>query len=76
MLSYTAAGDLGGNGVRIFKIEDAELYVVYDKAAQRTVFLMKDTDAQAHLCTLADERASEEKLPFNATKFLNIVATA
>lgn len=69
-LPYKGAGDVGGNGVRVFNIEGVDLYVNYDKINRRTMFIMKTPDAQKYLKPLAVERANEPKLPFNATQFI------
>ena len=75
LLPYTAQGDLGGNGVRIFNINGTNLYVTYNKETKKNVLLMSTEDAKKNLVTLADERANEPKLPFNASLF-NVVATS
>jgi hypothetical protein len=69
-LPYKGAGDLGGNGVRVFNIDGVDLYVHYDKEARQTMFIMKSKDANACLKTLVEERANETKLPFNMAKFV------
>jgi hypothetical protein len=76
-LAYRGQGDLGGNGVRVFSFEGVELCASYDKETRKTMFLMKEDDAKAHLLTLAQERDKAEKLPFNTAKFdRSVVATA
>ena len=75
-LAYTAMGDQGGKGIRIFNIGGYELYANYDKESRKTLFLMKTEDAQKCLLTVAQQRAGEPKLPFNSTIFnRNIVAS-
>jgi hypothetical protein len=78
VLAYTAQGDLGGKGIRIFTdMNGVELYSNYDKESRKTLFLMKTEDAQKCLLTIADQRAKEPKLPFNSTVFNRlVVATA
>jgi len=78
-IAYTAMGDKGGKGVRIFSFGDVKLYAHYDKVQRNTVFLMETAEAQKHLVTLAQERAGEAKLPFDVSMFdtkANTVATA
>lgn len=76
-LPYKGQGDQGGNGVRVFTIGGVELCASYDKTSRKTMFLMKTEDAKAHLLTVAQERAGEEKLPFNTALFdRSVVATA
>ena len=74
-LPYTAKGDMGGNGVRIFSIDGVDLFVSYDKATFKNIFVLKEEDAKSHLLTLADQRAGEEKLPFDTASFKTL-ATA
>ncbi len=73
-LPYKGAGDLGGNGVRVFNVNGVDLYVHYNKEARQTMFIMKTKDARACLKTLEAERAGEEKLPFNAAQFVTVPA--
>ena len=76
VLAYKGMGDSAGNGVRVFNIEGVDLYANYDSETRKTVYLMKTEDAKKHLLTLAQERASEPKLPFNISVFnTNIVAS-
>lgn len=76
-LPYKGMGDSGGNGVRVFSINGVELCAQYDKETRKTMFLMKKEDAETALLTLAEQRAGEDKLPFNASLFdRSIVATA
>jgi hypothetical protein len=66
-LPYKAQGDKGGNGVRIFELEGTELFAHYDKVNRKTMFLMKTEDAKKHLLTVAQQRANQPKLDFNAS---------
>ena len=76
-LAYTAMGDQGGKGIRIFNIDGYELFANYDKESRKTLFLMKTEDAQKCLLTVAEQRSKEPKLPFNSTVFNRaVVATA
>ena len=76
-LAYKAQGDQAGKGIRIFTIDGVDLYSNYDKESRKTLFLMKTEDAEKCLCTVAEQRAKEPKLPFNSTVFNRmIVATA
>ena len=74
-IAYTAMGDSGGNGVRIFDIDGVKLFSKYNKETAKTTFIMKTEDARAKLVTVAQERATEAKLPFNISSFAP-VATA
>ena len=75
--AYKAMGEESGKGIRVFNIDGVELYSHYDTESGKTFFLMKTEEAEAHLVTLAEQRAGEEKLPFNISKFnLNVVASA
>ena len=74
-LAYEVQGSQDGKGVRIFTFGEVRLYANYDKDTRKTVFLMRTADAQAHLKTLADERADEPKLAFDVSQF-NTVVTA
>lgn len=77
LLPYTAMGDASGNGVRVFKLGETELYASYDKESRKTVYLMKTEDAKSHLLTLVQERANNPKLPFDVMAFdRSVVATA
>lgn len=73
-LPYKGMGDAGGNGVRVFNIENVDLYVHYDKLNRKTMFIMKTQDALRHLKPLAVERANEAKLPFNSNSFATATA--
>lgn len=76
LLPYTAMGDGGGKGVRIFTIGGYELYSNYDKESRKSIFLMKTEDAKACLLTVADQRASEPKLPFSFSAFNPLVVAS
>ena len=66
-LPYKAQGDVGGNGVRIFSFGETELFAHYDKVNRKTMFLMKTEEAKKHLLTVAEQRANQPKLAFNAS---------
>ena len=65
---------MGNNGVRVFNINGIDLYVHYDKENRNTMFIMKTQDAQENFLPITQERASEEKLPFNSALFSNNIA--
>lgn len=65
-IPYTTSRTQDGRGVRIFDIDGTKVYSIYDKENRKTGFYMKQTDAQARLRTLAQERSTEPALPFSA----------
>lgn len=80
--SFEGGGDATGKGVRTFNIGGINLYAHYkradDEAGRGRLFLfMKTDDANKCLMTLEQQRAGEEKLPFDLGKFdLDTVYTA
>lgn len=71
-LAYKGMGDVGGNGVRVFTLNNIDLYVHYDKTNRNTMFIMKTSDALKCLKPLSVERANEVKLPFNSSAFATV----
>lgn len=54
-----------GQGLRIYNIDGITLYSRYDKETRKTSFIMKHSDAVAHLRTLEQERSQEPSLAFS-----------
>ena len=84
IVPYTAMGDSGSNGVRVYDVADTKVYGTWipDASLPRggsNVFAMKAEDARAHFESLQQSRANEVKLPFDMKKLAietaDIVAT-
>jgi hypothetical protein len=60
-LPYTTARTSDGKGVRIFTVEDANLYVLYTED-KKTRIAMKSEDAKKHFLPLAVERENGPKV--------------
>ncbi len=54
-----------GQGLRVYDIDGVTLYSRYDKESRKTSFILKHSDAVAHLRTLEQERSEEPAVAFS-----------